>query len=86
MDTRLVLDIDDDLRSRLEARARTNHRSLEDEAKAILQADVELLDDDPSLPAGTRIARLFSGSGIGFRDGEIEEFRFEPVRGVEFDR
>ncbi|MFC7333510.1 FitA-like ribbon-helix-helix domain-containing protein [Rhodocista pekingensis] len=79
MDTRIVLEIDEDLRKRLSLRASAHGRTLEEEAKAILQAEPELPDDDPSLPTGTRIVRLFSGSGTGFREGELEELRGDPA-------
>lgn len=64
----LVLEIDDDLRGRIEARARTNHRSLEEEAVDMMWNGLLPLPDDPSLPAGERIARATSGSGLGFDD------------------
>ncbi|MFV3127969.1 FitA-like ribbon-helix-helix domain-containing protein [Niveispirillum sp. KHB5.9] len=77
MDNHLVLDLDPTLRERLEQRAREHGRSLDDEVQAIL---VDVTGGVPTKPAGqpglgTRIAALFSGSGYGFRSGEIQELR-----------
>lgn len=69
---KMILDIDDDLRARIEARARTNKRTPEEEAVDMIWNGLVPLPDDPSLPTGERIARTFSGSGV-WMDAQFQE-------------
>ncbi|MFY8093391.1 MAG: hypothetical protein ACOVN0_07915 [Niveispirillum sp.] len=65
---KMILDIDDDLRARIEARALTNKRTPEEEAVDMIWNGLVPLPDDPSLPAGQRIARACAGSGLWLDD------------------
>lgn len=75
MDNHLVLDLEPNLRQRLEQRAKQHGLTLEQEAQRLLSAGTRVLEDDPSLPAGQRIARQCADSGVGFLPGEIVELR-----------
>lgn len=75
MDNHLVLDLAPTLRERLEQRARQHGLTLEQEAQRLLSAGTTILEDDPSLPAGDRIARQCADSGVGFLPGEVVELR-----------
>ncbi|MQP67079.1 toxin-antitoxin system [Niveispirillum sp. SYP-B3756] len=75
MDNHLVLDLEPNVRDRLEQRARQHGLTLEEEARRLLAAGAGILDDDPTLPAGERIARQCADSGVGFLPCEVEELR-----------
>jgi plasmid stability protein len=70
----LVRKLEDRIRTRLEQRAKRNGRSMEAEVREILRE--ALKEDEPQGGLGSEIAALFSGEGIGLRDGEeIPEIR-----------
>jgi plasmid stability protein len=71
----LVRKLEDRIRTRLEQRARRNGRSMEAEVREILRE--ALKEDEPQKGGlGSEMAALFSGQGIGLRDGEeIPEIR-----------
>ncbi len=90
----IVRNLDDRAKERLRTRAKRNGRSLEAEARAILEevAVKEGVRKKQAKGLGTRIAERFKG--IGFTKGEkrafdkaIEEmWRNNPPRFVEFDK
>jgi plasmid stability protein len=78
----LVRNLDDDIKAKLQKRAKQHGRSTEEEVREILRNAV----NEPNTPRGglgTEIAALFKG--IGF-DEEIEEQRGQPVRFPDFRR
>jgi len=78
----LVRNLDDDIKAKLQKRAKQHGRSTEEEVREILRNAV----NEPTVPRGglgTEIAALFEG--IGF-DQEIEEQRGQPVRFPDFRR
>lgn len=90
----IVRNLDDGVKERLRARAKRNRRSLEAEARAILEeaAVIEGTRKKQAKGLGSRIAQRFKR--IGFTkeekrafDKAIEErWRNNPPRFVEFDR
>jgi antitoxin FitA len=78
----LVRNLDDDVKARLRVLAAEHGHSMEAEVRAILRRAVAA--DQPRVGLGTRMAALFSKSGL--RDGEsIPELRGEIIRPVQFD-
>ena len=79
----LVRNIDDQLKARLQRRAKKNRRSMEAEAREILR-DALRQEDTPQYGLGTEIANMFRG--IGLNEGEeipelhfsVEVPKFEP--------
>lgn len=85
----VVRNIEHDVKTRLQKRAKRHGRSMEEEVRNILR-DAMRREDRPTAGLGTRIANRFRG--IGLKDGEeIPELRGEvwarPVdfSGKEFD-
>ena len=79
----VVRNLDDDVKAKLQKRARKHGRSTEEEVRDILRNAV-IADEGAKVGLGTRIASRFSKIGLK-GDERIEEFRGEPVRPVEFD-
>jgi plasmid stability protein len=80
----LVRKLDDDVKQRLRERARRHGVSIEEEARAILRA--ELLrpqKEDEQYGLGTRIAALFRN--IPDNDEPLPELPDEPIRPARFD-
>ena len=81
----LVRNLEDELKGRLQRRARRNGQSMEAEARDILRN--ALRDDEaPSVGFGTASVALFSGQGSGLKKGEeIREWRGFPLQPISFD-
>ena len=67
----VVRDLDEEVKRRLQLRAKRHRRSMEAEIRDILSAAVAAPDHAPT-GLGTRIARRFTGKGL---DTPIEELR-----------
>lgn len=81
----LVRNLDERLKSRLQRRAKRNGRSMEAEVREILRGAVKE-EDAPSVGFGTASVALFSGQGIGLKEGEeILEWRGFPLQPISFD-
>ncbi len=80
----IVRNLDDDVKAKLQKRARHHGRSTEEEVRDILRDAVkEETRKQPGL--GTQIAELFKD--IGLREGEeIPEQRGFPAIPIDFDR
>jgi plasmid stability protein len=81
----LVRNLEDQLKARLQQRAKRNRRSMEEEAREILR---NALKDSgtPAVGFGTASVALFSGQGIGLEEGEeIREWRGFPLEPIKFD-
>ena len=78
----LIRQLDDDVKDKLQRRARQHGRSTEEEVREILRNAVR---DQPRAPdrLGTRIAARFKGIGL---DHEIAELRGQKVRPAQFDQ
>lgn len=85
--TQLVLnDLEDDVREKLQALARSHGRSLEEEAREILRGAVatQTLTETPR-GIGSRMASHFAG--IGLEESErIQELRGDWAKPPDFDR
>jgi antitoxin FitA len=81
----LVRNLEDRLKSRLQRRARRNGRSMEQEAREILRNALRE-KQIPNRGLGSEIVALFSGQGIGLKEGEeIPEWRGYAIEPISFD-
>ena len=82
----LVRNLDDSVKERLRRRARGHGRSMEEEARLILQEAVAPAEADASrYGLGSRIAARFEGIGFTEEEAAGLEVRGQPLRPVEFD-
>ena len=72
----LVRDLEDDVKRKLEERARLHGRSTVEEVREILRNAVRG-EGQPQAPLGSRLAERFAPLGL---EGEIEELRGQPAR------
>ncbi len=77
----ILRNLDEDLTGRLERRASRHGRSMEDEARDILQ-DILEEQEEPRIGLGSRIAARFAGIGFDF---EVQELRGHLVQPIVFD-
>lgn len=76
----LVRNLEDRLKARLQRRARTHGRSMEEEAREILRH--ALREEEPVKGLGTDIAALFRGRGL---EKDIVEVRGHVARPATFE-
>lgn len=76
----VVRNLEQSVKARLQRRAKSHGRSMEEEVRDILRNAA----NEPEKPVGlgTQIASLFAGTGINF---EVEELRGFPLRPATFD-
>jgi plasmid stability protein len=77
----VVRNLNDEVKAKLQRRAREHGRSTEAEVRAILTSAVQ---DDGPLGLGSRIAARFQENGLKTEE-EIAEQRGHPTRSLEFD-
>jgi plasmid stability protein len=77
----LIRQIEDDLKAKLQLRARRHGRSTEEEVREILRNSVRDEQGAPTL-LGARIAARFADIGL---DEDIPELRGQPARPAELD-
>lgn len=77
----IVRQLDDDVKARLQRRARRHGRSTEEEVREILRNAVKS-ESGAKPPLGSRLAARFSK--IGLRE-DIPELRGQPVRPADFE-
>jgi plasmid stability protein len=77
----LVRHLEDEVKMRLQRRARRHGRSTEEEVREILRNAVED-ESAPTKPLGSRLRKRFAG--IGFED-ELPELRGEVARPATFE-
>jgi len=81
----LVRNLEDELKTRLQRRAKRHGHSMEAEARDILRNALRE-DKAQSVGFGTASVALFSGQSIGLEKGEeIREWRGFPLQPVSFD-
>ena len=78
----LVRNLEDDVKARLQARAKRHRRSLEAEVREILHKAAHA-EETPIGGLGSAIAERFKD--CGFKEGDIVELRGYPVRPATFD-
>lgn len=71
----LVRNLDDDVKTKLQARARRHGRSTEEEARDILRGAVEA-EGAAATPLGSRLSARFAGIGL---DDDLAEWRGRPA-------
>jgi len=77
----LIRQIEDDVKAKLQLRARSHGRSTEEEVREILRNSVRDEQSTPTL-LGSRIAARFADVGL---DEDIPELRGQPARPAEFE-
>lgn len=77
----IVRQLDDDVKAKLQRRARRHGRSTEEEVREILRNAVRE-EGAAQAPLGSRLAARFSGIGLS---EEIPELRGQPARPADFD-
>jgi plasmid stability protein len=77
----LIRQIEDDVKAKLQLRARRHGRSTEEEVREILRNSVRDEQSTPTL-LGSRIAARFADVGL---DEDIPELRGQPARPAEFE-
>lgn len=77
----VVRNLEDDVKAKLQLRARRHGRSTEEEVRVILRAATNE-ESTPELGLGSRIAAMFAGIGL---EEDIPEHRGQPARPAEFD-
>jgi plasmid stability protein len=70
----VVRNIENDVKARLQRRAKRNRRSMEEEVRDILRAAVGKEKNAPAGGLGTEISNIFAKHGL---DSPIPELRFE---------
>jgi len=81
----LVRNLEDQLKTRLQRRAKRHGQSMEAEARDILRNALRE-DKAQSVGFGTASVALFSGQGIGLEKGEeIREWHGFPLQPISFD-
>ena len=81
----LVRNLEDQVKGRLQRRAKRHGRSMEEEAREILRN--ALKDTETPVGFGTASIVLFSGQGIGLGVGEeVREWRGFPLEPISFDK
>ena len=79
----LVRNLEEQVKGRLQHRAKRHGRSMEAEAREILRNALHE-EQSPKAGLGTEMANLFRG--IGLKDGEeIREWRGFPLEPISFD-
>lgn len=76
----IVRNLDDDVKERLQRRARQHGRSTEEEVREILRNAVKD-EGNPRSRLGSRLAARFADGGL---PSDIEELRGEEARSAEF--
>jgi plasmid stability protein len=77
----LIRQLDEDVKTKLQRRARRNGRSTEEEVREILRNAVRG-EDSPPAPLGSRIAARFASIGL---DEDVAELDGQPVRPAQFE-
>lgn len=78
----VVRNLEDDVKARLQARAKRHRRSLEAEVRDILRSAANA-EERPTGGLGSEIAARFKD--IGFEEGEIVELRGYTIKPATFD-
>jgi antitoxin FitA len=78
----LIRQLDDDLKAKLQQRAREHGHSTEQEVRDILRNAVRSYEKAPA-QLGSHIAARFAGIGL---EKDITELRGEPVRPARFEQ
>jgi antitoxin FitA len=76
----LVRNLEDDVKVRLQRRARRNRRSMEEEVRDILRAAVQTEKSAPAGGLGTELAALFADVGLDEPIQELRGFEIEPPK------
>lgn len=76
----LVRHLEDDVKAKLQSRARRHGHSTEEEVREILRNAVR--EEGAQAPLGSRLAARFAGLGL---TQDVPELRGEPPRPADFD-
>jgi plasmid stability protein len=78
----VVRNIENDVKARLQRRAKRNRRSMEEEVRDILRAAVNNQESVPAGGLGTELSRIFAGHGL---DSPIQELRGWEIKPPSFE-
>jgi plasmid stability protein len=78
----VVRKLEEDVKARLQRRAKRHGRSMEEEVRQILRSAAQDVDR-PARKVGTRIAERFKRAGL---TSDLPELRGEPARPADFDQ
>lgn len=78
----VVRQLEDDVKARLQRRAKRHGRSMEEEVRQILRSAARDTER-PVRKVGTRIAERFKRAGL---TSDLPELRGEPARPADFDK
>jgi plasmid stability protein len=79
---RIVRDLEESVKVRLQRRARRHGHSMEEEVRTVLRNAVRN-EEGPAVPLGTRLKNRFSGIGL---EGDIPELRGRKARPAVFKK
>lgn len=74
----VVRNIENEVKARLQRRARRNGRSMEEEVRDILRAAVHKEEKKSEFGLGTELAALFADDGLDEPIQELQGFEIEP--------
>jgi plasmid stability protein len=74
----VVRNIEEEVKARLQSRARRNGRSMEEEVRDILRAAVQKEGKKSEFGLGTEIAKIFAGRGLDSPIQELRGFTIKP--------
>lgn len=78
----VVRNIENDVKARLQRRAKRNRRSMEEEVRDILRAAVHKEENAPAGGLGTKLSKIFAGHGL---DSPIQELRGWEIKPPSFE-
>jgi antitoxin FitA len=76
----IVRNIENNVKARLQRRARRNGRSMEEEVRDILRAAVHKEENTPEGGLGTEISKIFAGRGLDSPIQELRGYTIEPPK------
>lgn len=78
----VVRNIENDVKARLQRRAKRNRCSMEEEVRNILRAAVHMEESALSGGLGTRLSKIFAGHGL---DSPIQQLRGWDIKPPSFE-
>jgi antitoxin FitA len=78
----VVRNLENDVKARLQRRAKRNRRSMEEEVRDILRAAVHKEESAPADGLGTELSKIFAGHGL---DSPIQELRGWNIKPPSFE-
>ncbi|HEY6769141.1 MAG TPA: hypothetical protein VI386_30725 [Candidatus Sulfotelmatobacter sp.] len=74
----VVRNLEQDVKARLQRRAKRNRRSMEEEVRDILRVAVHKEESGPVGGLGTQLSKIFAGHGLDFPIQELRGWEIKP--------